>query len=371
MPYAHDRIRVAYVSADFREHPVSYLMAGVFACHDRTRFEVTGISLRPDDGSPTSRSVRAALGNVVDVLGKTDAEIAALLHGMEIDIAVDLMGHTLGGRTAIFAHRPAPVQVNSAILTSGAPYMDYLIADRVIVPPGARRTIPSASLHAGHLSGERRPAPRRLDQARASGGGIAETGFAFAVSNATRSRQRNSSAGRPAAGCDGQRVVLYADYPWCRATCARARRRGVDPARLALAGTAYADIWPGCIWRTCSSTRCRSMPGRPPACAVGGVPVLTRPGDAFAARMAASLLTMAGLPELIAANADDYSALALKLATTPSALADVRARLSRNRTNCALFDTQRFCRNLESAYRTMRERCRRGEAPAGFDVEPG
>jgi predicted O-linked N-acetylglucosamine transferase (SPINDLY family) len=102
-----------------------------------------------------------------------------------------------------------------------------------------------------------------------------------------------------------------------------------------------------------------------------GVPVLTCPGEAFASRMAASLLTAAGLPELIAANADDYSVRALRLATTPAVLADVRDRLARNRTHGALFDTQRFCRNLESAYRTMWERCRRGEAPTGFDVEAG
>ena len=379
VPYAHDRIRVAYVSADFREHPVSYLMAGVFACHDRGRFEVTGISLQPDDGSPASRSVRAALGNVVDVFGKTDAAIAALLHEMEIDIAVDLMGYTLGARTAIFAHRPAPVQVSylGYAGTSGTRYMDYLIADRIAVPPERRAHYSEhiAWMPDSFQGNGERPRIGATRPAR-SAAGLPEAGFVFCCFN-------NSYKITPALferwlallqAATGSVLWLYAGDPVVpRNLREEARRRGVDPARLVfaerlpyaeyLARLRLADLFLDTLPFNAGTTASDAL--------WAGVPVLTCPGDAFAARMAASLLTAVGLPELIAANADDYSALALKLATTPSVLAEVRDRLSRNRADCALFDTQRFCRNLESAYRTMWERCRRGEAPAGFDVEPG
>ncbi len=378
-PYAHDRIRVAYVSADFREHPVSYLMTGVFARHDRSRFEITGISLQPDDGSPASRSARAALGNVVDVLGKTDAEIAALLRGMEIDIAVDLMGHTLGARTAIFTYRPAPVQVNYLGYpgTSGAPCMDYIIADRIVVP-AERQAHYSERIAWMPDTFQANDDRRLIDAARPerSAAGLPEAGFVFCCFN-------HSYKITPAfferwlallRAVPGSVLWLYAGDPVVpRNLREEARRRDVDPERLVFAGRLpyadhlarlqLADLFLDTLPFNAGTTASDAL--------WAGVPVLTCPGDALAARMAASLLTAAGLPDLVAANADDYSALALKLATTPSALADVRDRLSRNRTGCALFDTQRFCRNLESAYRTMWERCRRGEAPAAFDVEPG
>jgi protein O-GlcNAc transferase len=374
----HERIRVAYISADFREHPVSYLLTGVFGAHDRRHFEVTGISLRPDDGSSASRRVRAALGNVVEVFRRTDADIAALLRELEIDIAVDLMGYTHGARSAIFAYRPAPVQVNYLGYpgTLGVPYMDYLIADRVVVPPGRQAHYSERIVWMPDCFQANDDQRRIGARPGRSAMGLPEAGFVFCCFN-------NSYKITPAMferwlgllrAVPGSVLWLVADHPAVpRNLREEARRRDVDPARLVfaerlpyadhLARVQLADLFLDTLPFNAGTTASDAL--------WAGVPVLTCPGDAFASRMAASLLTAAGLPELIAGSVEDYSALALKLATTPPALAELRARLARNRSGCALFDTGRFCRNLESAYRTMWERFQRGEGPAGFEVKPG
>lgn len=378
-PYTHDKVRVAYVSADFREHPVSYLMAGVFEQHDRRRFEITGISLQNNDGSPASRRVRAGLGNVVDVFAKTDAEIAGLLHELEIDIAVDLMGHTFGGRTGIFARRPAPLQVNYLGFpgTMAAPYMDYLIADRIVVPEAqqAHYTENIARMPDCFQANDdrRRIAAHQLTRTAA---GLPDSGFVFCCFN-------NSYKITPPVftqwltllqSLPGSVLWLLSEHPAVtRNLRAEAQRQGVDPQRLVfaerlpyadhLARVQLADLFLDTLPFNAGTTASDAL--------WAGVPVLTCCGEAFASRMAASLLTAIGLPELIADNADDYSALALQLATTPSLLKELRARLSRNRSDSALFDTALFCRNLESAYLAMWARCCRGEQPAGFDVSPG
>lgn len=378
-PYKHDKIRVAYISADFREHPVSYLMAGVFERHDRRRFEVTGISLQNDDGSPASRRVRAALGNVVDVFAKTDAEIAELLRELEIDVVVDLMGHTFGGRTEIFACRPAPVQVNYLGFpgTMGAPYMDYLIADRIVVPAAQQAQYTESIVRMPDCfqanDDQRRIAAHQPTRTAA---GLPESGFVLCCFNNSY-KITPSVFGRWLAllqSLPGSVLWLLADHPAVtRNLQGEARRQGVDPQRLVfakrlpyadhLARMQLADLFLDTLPFNAGTTASDAL--------WAGVPVLTCCGEAFASRMAASLLTTIGLPELIAGNTDDYSALALKLATTPSLLKELRTRLSRNRTDSALFDTARFCRNLESAYLTMWARSCRGEQPAGFDVNPG
>jgi protein O-GlcNAc transferase len=375
-PYAHDKVRVAYVSADFREHPVSYLMAGVFEHHDRRRFEVTGISLQNDDGSPASRRVRAALGNVVDVFAKTDAEIAALLRELEIDIAVDLMGHTFGGRTGIFARRPAPLQVNYLGFpgTMGASYMDYLIADRIVVPAAQQRHYTESIVRMPDCfqanDDQRRIAAHRPARKAA---GLPESGFVFCCFNNSYKITPSLFARWLALlqSLPGSVLWLLAEHhAVTRNLRAEAQRQGVDPQRLVfaerlpyadhLARVQLADLFLDTLPFNAGTTASDAL--------WAGVPVLTCCGEAFASRMAASLLTTMGLPELIAGNADDYSALALKLATTPALLKELRTRLSCHRGNSVLFDTARFCRNLESAYLTMWARCCCGEQAASFDV---
>ncbi len=377
--YNHDRIRVAYVSADFCEHPVSYLMAGVFEHHDRQRFEFTGFALRNDDGSPTARRVRSALGNVIDVQARSDGEIATLLREMEIDIAVDLMGHTFNCRTEIFARRPAPVQVNYLGFpgTMGAPYMDYLIADPVVVPPDRQADYAEKIVYLQYCfqaNDDRRVIASRKP-ARADAG-LPASGFVFCCFN-------NSYKITPQVfglwmdllhQVPGSVLWLLAEQPVVvRNLGAQARNRGIDPARLVFAGRLpyadhlarlqLADLFLDTLPFNAGTTASDAL--------WAGVPVLTCSGEAFASRMAASLLNAMGLPELITDQAEDYAALALKLATSPQSLTDLRNRLAQQRTQYPLFDTAGFCRGLESAYCEMMARSRRGEAPQSFAVQSG
>src|SRR5262249_47473200 len=128
--YAHDRVRIAYVSADFREHPVSYLTAGLFEQHDRSRFEVFGVGFGPEEAGETRARVKQSFDHFIDVDRQSDRDAANLLRSLEIDIAVDLMGLTGNSRLGIFAMRPCPIQVGylGYAATTGAPYVDYIIA---------------------------------------------------------------------------------------------------------------------------------------------------------------------------------------------------------------------------------------------------
>ena len=378
VPYAHDRIRVAYVSADFREHPVSRLMAGVFERHDRRRFEICGFSLRPDDGSPASRRVRAALGSVVDVTGKTDAEIAASLRDAQIDIAVDLTGYTFGYRTAVFADRPAPVQVNYLGFpgTMGAPYMDYLIADAVVVPPGQEAHYAEKIVYLPECfqANDDRRGVGAMRPTR-SAVGLPGSGFVFCCFN-------NSYKITPSLferwlrllqAVPGSVLWLFASRPvMVQNLRAEARRRGADPGRLVFAeGLPYADYL---ARMQLADLFLDTSPFNSETTASdalwAGLPVLTCVGTTFAGRVAASLLNAIGLPELITHSLPEYEALALELATNRKRLAEIRSRLAKNRDTYPLFDTDRFRRHIEAAYTTMWERYQRGEAPASFAVAP-
>jgi protein O-GlcNAc transferase len=289
---------------------------------------------------------------------------------------VDLMGHTHGQRMAIFAHRPAPVQVNYLGYpgTSGAPYLDYLIADPVVVTAEQRAHY---SEHIVYMPDcfQGNDDQRRIGAVRPtrSEAGLPEAGFVFCCFN-------NSYKITPSTfdhwldllqAVPGSVLWLFADHPVVsRNLREEARRRGVDPARLIFAGRLpyaehlarlqLADLFLDTVPFSAGATASDAL--------WAGVPVLTCPGEAFASRMSASLLHAAGLPELVTASTSDYSALAFKLAMTPPMLADLRARLTRNRSQCALFDTARFCRNLEAAYQNMWNRYRRGDAPGSFNV---
>ena len=376
--YDNDRIRVAYVSGDFHKHATAHLMTGVFEHHDRARFETFGISVGPDDGSPERQRLLTAFDHFVDVQERGNDEIAALIHGNRVDIAVDLGGFTEGGRLAVFARRPAPVQVSYLGLpgTTGAPYLDYLVADAVVIPADAHRfysekivTLPD-TYQAN--DDKRRIAPGTPTRREA---GLPETGFVFCCFN-------NNYKIAPVvfdiwmgllAAVEGSVLWLMRSNEVAAANLRReAAARGVSPDRLVfapplpvaehlarhrLAGL-FLDTSPYNAHTTASDALW------------SGLPVLTCPGSTFPSRVAASLLRAIGLPELITSSFEEYRDLALTLARDPERLAAIRTKLAANRDTTALFDTARFTRHLESAYSTMVERHRRGEAPAPFAVEP-
>jgi len=375
--YQHDRIRIAYISADFREHPVSYLTAGLLEKHDRERFETIALSLRPEHKSTTGQRVKAAFNRFVDVSGTSDRDVAALMRELEVDIAVDLMGFTSDCRTGIFAHRPAPVQVNylGFPATMGAEYIDYLIADRFVIPEEKQAYYAEKVVYlpdSFQANDDQRKisetVPTRLEA------GLPESGFVFCSFN--NSYKINPPVFevwmRLLKTVAGSVLWLVAGHDSIKNNLRReAEERGVEPSRLVfaprlpyadhLARFQLADLFLDTLPFNAGTTASDAL--------WAGVPVLTCAGEAFASRMAGSLLNAVGLLELITYSMEEYEALALKLATTPAMLSDMKARLARNRTTHPLFDTDRFRRHIESAYVTMWERVQRGELPESFAVQ--
>ena len=376
--YGHDKIRIAYLSADFHGHATAFLMAGLFEAHDRARFETTAISFGPDSKDALRARLENAFDRFIDVRGKSDRDVALLLKALEIDIAVDLKGYTQDSRTGIFAFRPAPVQVNYLGYpgTMGADYIDYILADRVVIPEDQRAFyaekvvyLPDAYQPNDSKRRISEHAPTRLEA------GLPATGFVFCSFN-------NSYKITPPVFDLWMRLLgqVEGSVLWLLEDNAAAARnlrkeaaaRGIAAGRLIFAPRAkledhlarhrLADIFLDTRPINAHTTASDAL--------WAGLPIVTCLGASFAGRVAGSLLQAVGLPELVAENLADYEALALKLARDEHALAAVKAKLARNRQAFPPFDTDRFCRHLERAYETMRERCQRGEPPASFAVTP-
>ena len=372
---AHPRIRLAYLSADFHEHATAHLAARLFELHDRSAFEVTGVSYGPDDGSPMRARLRRAFDRFVDVREPGDAQVAAMLRELEIDILVDLKGHTGDARLAILAHRPAPVQATYLGYpgTMGAPWVDYVLADRIVIPPEDQRFYTEKVVYL--------PDSYQVNDATAATGeppsraaaGLPAGAFVFCCFNNTYklSAQMFDIWMRLLAAVPAS-VLWLVEHPGPanRNLQAAARARGIDPARLVfaprvghaahLARQAHADLFLDTLPYNAHTTTSDAL--------WAGVPVLTCLGASFAGRVAASLLVTIGLPELITRSLGEYEALALKLAREPGALASLREKLERNRRTQPLFDSARFCRHIEAAYRRMWEMHERGEPPRSFNV---
>jgi predicted O-linked N-acetylglucosamine transferase (SPINDLY family) len=379
VPAIHDpqsKLHVAYVSGDLGEHAVSYLLAGLFEHHDRRRFDITAISLRPFAESAIGRRVRAAFGRCLEVDAWSDAAIAARMRELQVDIAVDLSGHTGAARPGIWSDRAAPLQVNYLGFpgTMGSDCMDYLIADHFVIPEGQEVHYAEKIIYlpqSFQANDDRRVidpvVPTRADCA------LPEQGFVFCSFNNTYkinppcfalwlgllaavpgavlwilgdddAVEANLRATARAAGVSADRLVFARRWPYAR-HLARLRLADLFLDSLPFnGGTTVSDA----LW--------------------AGVPVLTCAGRAFAARMAGSLLHAVGLPELVTATPQDYEALALRLARDDALLTSWRSRLAANRLRYPLFDTARFCTSLEAAYRAIWERQLAGLPPASIHV---
>ena len=359
--YRHDRIRVAYLSADFCEHATAYLAAGLFERHDRSRFETVALSYGADDRSPMRSRLARAFDKFVDVRALSDAHAARLLRDMEIDIAVDMKGHTTEARIGILAHRPAPVQV--AYLgypgTSGAGFIDYVLADRFVLPEREQQHWTEKVVYlpdcyqvndAGRAIAEQTPTRAEA--------GLPERAFVFCCfNNSYKILPRMFDAWmRLLRELHGSVLWLLEDNAGARVNLEReARARGVDPARLVfarrlphaghLARHRLADLF-------LDTLPCNAHTGASDAL-WAGLPLVTCAGSTFAGRVAGSLLHAVGLPELATRSLAGYEALALQLASDRGRLRQLRERLAANRSVAPLFDTERFRENLESAYRGM------------------
>ncbi len=362
--YSHDKIRLGYFSSDFYNHATAHLMAELLEQHDRSKFEVIGISFGASPDDTMRQRLNTAFDRFIDVHHQSDAEICALARSLEIDIAIDLKGFTGNARTGIFALRPAPVQVNYLGYpgTMGAPYMDYLIADPTLIPlehqPYYTEKIAYLPDSYQVNDSHRQISARLYTRSEV---GLPEAGFVFCCFN-------NNYKITPVVfdiwmqllkQVEGSVLWLYEGNPWATQNLlSEAAKRGVAPERLVfakrmdlpehLARHRLADLFLDTFYCNAHTTASDAL--------WAGLPVLTLLGDTFAGRVAASLLNAIGLPELITHTHDEYKTLALALATQPDKLALLRQQLAKNRTTQPLFNTERYTRHIEEAYTRMWQR---------------
>lgn len=362
--YQHDKIRVAYVSPDFRQHPVGHLMVGIIEHHDKSKFETIGISLGLDDKSSLRSRFEAAFSQFIDVRMKKTWEIAELIQQMEVDILIDLAGFTADSRTEVFAYRPAPIQVNYLGYPGslGVSFMDYILADRQIIPEDQQKYfsekvfyLPNSYLPADASLKVSEHTPSRAEM------GLPESGFIFCSFNhdykinpamfdvwmrilakipnsvlwlmkLNEAAQLNLAQEAEKRGIDAKRLIFATRVPAVEDHLARYRL--VD---------LFLDTTPYNAHTTASDALFL------------GVPVLTYQGKTFSGRVASSLLTTIGLPELITQSLAEYEALAIEIASQPEKLAQIKAKLQINKIESPLFNTALFCKNIEAAFSKMLE----------------
>lgn len=376
--YQHCKIRLGYLSADFRTHAVASLAARLFELHDRSTFEVYAFSIGPADRTAMNVRLRNAFDSFNELRPLSDREAAERIRDAEIDLLVDLTGYTKHTRPGIAAYRPAPIQVSYLGYpgTLGAGFFDYAIVDRFIVPAGQEVYFDEKLAYLPHcyqVNDSRRAIAERMPS-RADCG-LPEHGFVFCCFN-------NNHKISPAMfslwmellqAVPGSVLWLLADNPWVAENLRReAASRGVDPGRLVFAERALpadhlarqrlADLFIDTLPYNAHTTASDAL--------WAGLPVLTCAGTSFPARVAGSLLNTIGLPELVTFSLEDYRAKALGFAREPETLAAVREKLARNRLTMPLFDSAQSCQDIEAAYRRMYEIHQRKDAPRSFTVQP-
>jgi predicted O-linked N-acetylglucosamine transferase (SPINDLY family) len=366
-----ERLTVGYFSADFHEHPIGRLLAELIEIHDRSRFEVIAFSSGPKTQDEPQRRLERAFDRFVDVRERPDLEIASLARSLDVDIAVDLGGHAFGNRAGIFALRAAPVQVSylGYLATMGASYMDYIVADRTVVTRESEGYYSEKIIYLpdSHQVNDRkrRIADKIFTRQEL---GLPPKGFVFCCFNSSYKISPATFAGwmRILQTVPGSVLLLYAGHETTEANLrGQAPRHGVDPQRLVfgkhlppaeyLARYRAADLFLDTLPYNAGTTASDAL--------WAGLPVVTLTGDAFAGRIAASLLTALGVPELITSTQQRYEQLAIELASTPPRLAQIRAKIQENRLSSPLFDTPRFARNLEAAYVAIHDRYQAGLPP--------
>jgi predicted O-linked N-acetylglucosamine transferase (SPINDLY family) len=371
------RIRLGYFSADYYNHATAHLAAGMFESHDRARFEVAAFSFGPDKNDAMRERLAAGFDRFVEVRAKSDREIVEISRDMQIDIAIDLKGFTQDSRTRIFADRVAPIQINYLGYpgTMHAKFMDYIIADRVVIPEDDREHYGEKVVYLpnSYQVNDRKREIADIKPSRQELG-LPLDGFVFCCFNGAYKitptvfdswmrilKQSERSVLWLSAGSDTTNKNLRSE----------AQARGLDPRRLIFAphvqpdqhlaryraADLFLDTFP-CNAHTTASDALWA-----------GVPIITRIGRSFASRVAASLLNAIGLPELVTAAVQDYEAMAVDLASNPELIASLRQRLRENRLTKPLFDTELYTKHLEEAYSRIYERYHSGFGPEDVYIE--
>lgn len=357
------RLKIGYFSGDFRAHAVGRLLNTVFALHDRGRFETYAFSFGPDDGSRYREAIASSVDHFVDIAALSDTDAAQTIADCGIDILIDLMGHTTGSRFGVLARRPAPVQTHflGYPATTGASYIDYFVSDRVVTPPDPAHHFTETLVHVSqcYMLSDGAEAQGIVPAARAEHG-LPDAAYVY-TNFSTPSRIDRESFALWMRILDAVPLsvlwLLAADPLVVRNLKREASARGVDPARLHfgareshrpvhLSRLACADLALDTLgWYNGHTTTADML--------WAGVPVLTAPGATFATRVAASLLTAAGLGELAVPTPEDYVTTAIALGHDRSRTCALRDKLRQARDMAPFFRTDHLIRDLETAYDAM------------------
>jgi predicted O-linked N-acetylglucosamine transferase (SPINDLY family) len=351
-------------------------MAGLFESHNKNNFELIAFSFGAEHKDKMRERVSSSFDQFIDVQNKSDKDVALLSRNIGIDIAIDLKGFTKDGRIGIFFHRAAPIQVNYLGYpgTAGAAYIDYIIADRTLIPENSQQHYSEKIVYLPNsyqVNDRKREIAEKIFSRESLG--LPKTDFVFCCfnNNYKITPSTFSSWMRILKKVNGSVLWLLEDNTTAANNLRKeAHAKGVDSQRLIFAtrmppadhlarhhaADLFLDTLP-CNAHTTASDALWS-----------GLPVLTCMGESFASRVAASLLNAIGLPELITNSQEQYEALAIELAFNPEKLGTIKQRLDKNRLTFPLFDTDLLTKHLEAAYTQMYERYHADLPPEHFHV---
>ena len=371
------RIRIGYFSSDFQEHPVAYLIAKVLEQHNRDKFEVFGYSLHGSSSSDMRQRLKNSFDCFTDFQGMSDKDIALRARQDEIDIAIDLNGYSKNSRTGLFAYRSAPIQISylGYPSTMGADFMDYIIADENLIPTTSQKYYSEKLLYLPNTymatDDGRELSKKPMNR---SDEGLPNDAFVFCCFN---NNYKISSAEfgiwmRLLNKVEGSVLWLRQSNKLSRQNLQNeARKQKIDPTRIVFADRApmdehlsrqsLADLFIDTFSFNAHTTATEAL--------WAGLPVVTKAGQGFAARVAGSILNAVGLPELITENEENYEALILDLATNPTKLAKVKEKLASNRVTHPLFDTELYTKHLEEGYQRAYQNYFEGKAPQTIIVQ--
>jgi predicted O-linked N-acetylglucosamine transferase (SPINDLY family) len=354
-----EKINIAYFSGDFNQHPVSQLMVEVLELHDREHFNVKAYSDRPSDGSKLRERVEQAVDEFIDITLSSDDIVIQRILSDKIDILVDLSSYTEASRSELLALRPAPIQVNylGYLGTMGADFIDYLIADDFLVPPGNDVYYSEKIVRLPSYQANDRKYLIKENPGRAACH-LPEDAFVFCCFNINYKITPDffDVWCKLLNNIPGSVLWLFAstEEPMSN-LCKEAQKRGVNPERLIFAPWVAIDDHMARL--SCADLFLDTAPYNAGTTASNalwaGLPVITCSGQTFSSRMAGSLLTALNVPELITYNLDDYYQLAYELATQPNKRKAIQKKVIANKDTALLFDSEHFTRSLENAYRDM------------------
>ena len=371
----HKKIRIGYFSADFREHPVGYLTAELYEVHDRNHFEIHAFSLGRDTKDKTNLRIKEGVDKFHDVRSLSNKEIVLLARSLEIDIAVDLGGHTAHSRPEVFAMSAAPIQVVYMFLgTMGADYYDYLIAGQSMIPKKNHKHFLEKIIYLpSYLVNDSKDISPEITFTRKDLG-LPEEGFVFCCFNNTYKFTPAvfDSWARILQSVEGSVLIIYANNKLSKINLTKEiSNRGIESSRLIFGDNMprseylaryrvadlFLDTWPFNAGTTASDALRM------------GLPVLTCTGNSFSSMEAAGIIRALNLPELITSSPEEYEALAIELATEPNKLKIIKEKLLDNFSTAPLYDTSLFTKNLESAFTMIYERYHQGLEPDHIYVE--